>query len=115
MNVKVVFFAVASLLDAALLFAGNEPEIAPSRQVGATVSRLLEQRDYSRLKPGPELSERILETYLEDLDYNKVFLTQGDVNRLSAQYGTNLGEKVLLGDLGPAKAIYSIFKERVEE
>jgi carboxyl-terminal processing protease len=115
MNVKIVFFAAASLLDAALLFAGNEPDTAPFRQVGAAVGRLLEQRDYSRLEPGPEMSERILETYLEDLDYNKVFLTQGDVNRLSAQYGTNLRERVLFGDLGPAKAIYDIFKERVGE
>jgi hypothetical protein len=61
------------------------------------------------------MSARILETYLEDLDYNKAFLTQGDVNRLSAQYGVNIGERVLVGDLGPAKAIYDIFKARVEE
>jgi carboxyl-terminal processing protease len=61
------------------------------------------------------MSARILETYLEDLDYDKAFLTQGDVNQLSAQYGANIGGKVLLGDLGPAKAIYDTFKARVEE
>jgi carboxyl-terminal processing protease len=37
------------------------------------------------------------------------------VNRLSAQYGTDVGKAVLLGNLGPAKAIYDIFKARVEE
>ena len=115
MNVKIIFFSAASLLDAALIFAGDKPNTADPRQVAATVGRLLEQGHYSRWKLGPELSERILETYLEDLDYDKAFLTQGDVNQLNAQYGANIGERVLLGDLGPAKAIYDIFKARVEE
>ena len=112
---KSFFFAAASLLDTALLCAGNKPNTADLRQVAATVGRLLEQGHYSRWKLGPEMSARILETYLEDLDYDKAFLTQGDVNQLSAQYGANIGERVLLGDLGPAKAIYDIFKARVEE
>ena len=115
MNVKIILFAAASLLDATLLCAGNKPNTADPRQVAATVGRLLEQGHYSRWKLGPEMSARILETYLEDLDYDKAFLTQGDVNRLSAQYGANIGERVLLGDLGSAKAIYDVFKARVEE
>ena len=84
------------------------------RQIAATVGRLLEEGHYSRWKLGPEMSARILETYLEDLDYDRAFLTQADVNRLNAQYGTNIGAKVLLGDLAPAKAIYDVFKARVE-
>jgi carboxyl-terminal processing protease len=115
MNVKIILFAAASLLDATLLCAGNKPNTADPRQVAATVGRLLEQGHYSRWKLGPGMSARILETYLEDLDYDKAFLTQGDVNRLSAQYGANIGERVLLGDLGSAKAIYDVFKARVEE
>jgi carboxyl-terminal processing protease len=115
MNVKIVFFAAASLLNAALLFAGDKPNIADLRQVAANVGQLLELGHYSRWKLGPEMSERILETYLQDLDSDKVFLTQDDVNRLSAQYGATIGKAVLLGDLGPAKAIYDIFKARVEE
>jgi carboxyl-terminal processing protease len=109
MNAKIIFFAAASLLDATLLCAGNKPNTDDPWQVPATVSRLLEQGHYTRWKLGPEMSARILETYLEDLDYNKAFLTQDDVNRLSAQYGVNIGERVLLGDLGPAMSIYDIF------
>jgi carboxyl-terminal processing protease len=115
MNAKIIFFAAASLLDATLLCAGNKPDTADPWQVPATVSRLLEEGHYTRWKLGPEMSARILETYLEDLDYNKAFLTQDDVNRLSAQYGVNIGERVLVGDLGQAKAIYEVFKARVEE
>jgi carboxyl-terminal processing protease len=115
MNAKIIFLAAASLLDATLLCAGNKPNTAEPWQVPVTVSRLLEQGHYTRWKLGPEMSARILETYLEDLDYNKAFLTQADVNRLNAQYGANIGERVLVGDLGPAKAIYDTFKARVEE
>ena len=114
MNVKIIFFAVALLLDAASLCAEDKSNTVPTGQIAATVGRLLEEGHYSRWKLGPEMSARILETYLEDLDYDKAFLTQADVNQLNAQYGTNIGAKILLGDLGPAKAIYDIFKARVE-
>src|SRR5215469_13543954 len=115
MNIKIILLVAASFLDASLLCAGSKPKTADRLQVAATEGRLLEQSHYSRWKLGPEMSARILETYLEDLDYDKVFLTQRDVNQLRAQYGTSIGEKVLLGDLSPAKAIYDIFKTRVEE
>jgi carboxyl-terminal processing protease len=115
MNVKILCFAAASLLNTALLLAGDKPNTAESRQVAAELGRLLELGHYSGWKLGPEMSKRILEIYLEDLDSDKVFFTQGDVNRLSARYGSNIGEAVLLGDLRPAKAIYDIFKARVEE
>jgi carboxyl-terminal processing protease len=115
MNVKIVCFAAASVLNAALLFAEDKPNTAGPQQVAADLGRLLEVDHYSGWKLGPEMSKRILETYLEDLDSDKAFLTLGDVNRLRAQYGSNIGRAVLLGDLGPAKAIYDIFKARVEE
>ena len=115
MNVKIVCFAAAWLLNPSLLLAGDKPSTAGPQQVAADVGRLLELGHYSGRKLGPEMSKRILETYLEDLDSDKAFLTQGDVNRLSARYGSNIGKAVLLGDLRPAKVIYDIFKARVEE
>jgi carboxyl-terminal processing protease len=111
MNVKIVLFAAASLLQATLLSAGEKM----SGQIATNVGRLLELNHYSGWKLGPEISERILESYLEDLDADKDFLTQGDVNRLRARYGTEMGKAVLLGDLGPAEAVYDVFKGRVEE
>jgi carboxyl-terminal processing protease len=111
MNVKIVLFAAASLLQATLL-SGEEKM---SGQIEANVGRLLELDHYSGWKLGPRISERILESYLEDLDADKDFLTQGDVNRLRARYGTEIGKAVLLGDLGPAAAVYDVFKGRVEQ
>src|ERR1700745_4537794 len=61
------------------------------------------------------MSKRILETYLENLDYNKLFFTQEDIDQITQKYGTTLGDSILLGDLQPAKEIYSIFRVRVED
>ena len=37
------------------------------------------------------MSKRILETYLENLDYSKLFFTQEDIDQFTQKYGTNLG------------------------
>jgi len=50
MNVKIVFFAAASLLNAALLFAGDKPNTADPRQVAASVGRLLELGPLQRME-----------------------------------------------------------------
>ena len=107
--------AVLLLLNAIFVFGEDTPNAADARQVAMTLGRLLEQGHYSRQKLDVEMSKRILETYLEDLDYNKLFFTQEDVDQFSQNYGSNLGDSVLLGDLQPAREMYSVFRIRVEE
>jgi hypothetical protein len=77
MNGKIVLFAAASLLQATLLSAGEKM----SGQIATNVGRLLELDHYSGRTLGPKISERILESYLEDLDADKDFFTQGDLIR----------------------------------
>lgn len=103
------------LLNAIFVFGENTPNAADARQVAMTLGRLLEQGHYSRQKLDVEMSKRILETYLGDLDYNKLFFTQEDVDQFSQNYGSNLGDSVLLGNLQPAREMYSVFRVRVEE
>ena len=107
--------AVLLLLNSPLVFGEDKPNTADPRQVAITVGRLLEQGHYSRQKLDPEMSKRILETYLENLDYNKLFLTQEDVDQFNQKYGATLGDSILLGDLQPAKEIYGVFRVRVED
>jgi carboxyl-terminal processing protease len=115
---KTIRFAVAAVLllfNSACIFGEDKPNSADPRQVAVTVGRLLEQGHYSRQKLDAEMSKRILGTYLENLDYNKLFFTQEDVNQFTQKYGTTLGDSILLGDLQPAREIYSVFKVRVED
>src|ERR1700722_8515479 len=114
-TISIAATAVWLVLNSTYVFGEEKPNSADPRQVAITVGRLLEQGHYSRQKLDAEMSKRILETYLENLDYNKLFFTQEDVDQFSQKYGTTLGDSILLGDLQPAREMYSEFRVRVEE
>src|ERR1700730_13047926 len=114
-TISIAAVAVLSFLNPTFARAEDKSPAADAHQVAITVGRLLEQGHYSRQKLDAEMSKRILETYLESLDYNKLFLTQEDVDQCNQKYGATLGDSILLGDLQPAKEIYSVFKARVED
>ena len=89
---KTISIAAAAVLlafNSTFVFGEDKPNSADPRQVAITVGRLLEQGHYSRQKLDPEMSKRILETYLENLDYNKLFFTQEDVDQFSQKYGVD--------------------------
>ena len=84
-------------------------------QVEISVGRLLEQGHYSRRKLNDDVSSRLLKNYLETLDYNHLFFTQEDVDQFTEKYATSLDDDILLGNPGPAFAIFDVYKERVKD
>jgi carboxyl-terminal processing protease len=88
---------------------------ADQKQIAVAVGKLLEQGHYSRQKLDAEASKRILETYLQNLDYNKLFFTQQDIDQFTQKYGVSLGDDILSGNVQPAKDVYAVFKKRVED
>ena len=60
------------------------------------------------------ISDRLLHTYLETLDYNKQYFTQQDVDEFTKKYDTELDDDIWLGDLSPAYVIYDTYQKRVE-
>ncbi|MGA8660513.1 MAG: carboxy terminal-processing peptidase [Chthoniobacterales bacterium] len=88
---------------------------ADPRQVAITVGKLLEQGHYTKQKLDDQLSAKVLDTYLENLDYTKLFFTQEDIDQIHQKYARTLAEGLLVGDVQPARDIYSIFKQRVED
>src|ERR1700722_5385714 len=114
-TISIAAAAVLLLFNSTFVFGEDKPNLADSRQVAVTVGRLLEQGHYSRQKLDAEMSKRILESYLENLDYNKLFFTQEDVDQFTQKYGASLGDSILLGDLQPAREIYGVFRVRVED
>ena len=60
------------------------------------------------------LSQDVYRRYLEALDPSKQFFTAADIARLDA-YRTQLDDAIKSGELEPAYAIFSLFKQRVEE
>ena len=103
--------AAAGLLPAQLVARGS---VDPG-QVAISVARWLEQGHYTREKLDEKMSAKFLQTYLTTLDYNKLYFTLGDVSEFEQKYSTTLGDSVLRGDLGPAREIFTRFKQRVED
>jgi carboxyl-terminal processing protease len=104
--------AAAVLLSLPAMAAPTEPDPG---QVEISVGRLLEQGHYSRKKLNDDVSSRLLKNYLETLDYNHLFFTQEDVDLFTEKYATSLDDDILLGNPGPAFAIFDVYEERVKD
>jgi carboxyl-terminal processing protease len=85
-----------------------------SRQVAITVAKLLEQAHFTRQKLDSSTSRKVLDTYLESLDYTKLFFTQEDIDKIHQKYDGTLDQDLIVGNIQPARDIYATFKERVE-
>jgi len=109
--------ALAGLLAALLSTApvhAEKSHPADQGQIALAVANWLQQAHYSRARLDDAMSRRLLDTYLELLDYNKLYLTEADVQEFRDKYATSLDDMILRGDLSPAHEIFDRFKARVE-
>jgi carboxyl-terminal processing protease len=89
---------------------------ADFNEVGRQMAIMLQNSHFARLPFNEELSKRFLNDYLGDLDSQKLYFTQEDVNRFTMDYGDKLHTLLLQGNFLPvATEIYDVFKKRVEE
>jgi carboxyl-terminal processing protease len=83
-------------------------------EVGRQMAIMLQNSHFARLPYNAELSRKFFDDYLEDLDFQKLYLTQEDVDMFRGKYGDRLHSLLLQGkSMGPAKEIYEVFRERV--
>jgi carboxyl-terminal processing protease len=97
-----------------LSFGQLKSNTVDSRQVSITVAKLLEQAHFTRQKLDSAMSRKVLDTYLESLDYTKLFFTQEDIDKIHQKYDGSLDQDLIVGNIQPARDIYSTFKDRVE-
>jgi carboxyl-terminal processing protease len=97
-----------------VLFCGSA-WAADMDKVAISVAQLLERAHYSRQPLDDGMSQKVLDQYLQDLDPNKLFFTQADIDMLKAKYGTTLDDAVLSGNLDPAREIFALYKVRVTD
>lgn len=110
-----LFSLRAAALSAALLFSFPACSNAETDygEVGMFVAQVLSRQHYSRHDFDDEYSKRTLEHFLEFLDGERRFFHQSDVDRFQREYGTQLDDLVLTGDISPAHKIYAVFMERL--
>jgi carboxyl-terminal processing protease len=113
---------VGIVLAVVLSFAGMASVVAEERTaavnlhlVEATVGQILEQDHYTQKKLDSDMAKQILETYLESLDYDKLFFTQEDIRQIANEYSSGLGDDILLGNLTSVRKIFEVFKRRVDQ
>ena len=84
--------------------------------VGSEMSRILQNGHYARLGFDDRLSERILKDYIDDLDPNRLYFEQADIEAFNKKYGTALDELLLQKNSIPAATeIYKTFQKRAGE
>src|SRR5712691_9363260 len=107
-----------ALSAVSLVFAlAAQPLVAKTdaEQVCVSVGRLLEEGHYTHQPLNDDASRKLLQSYLELLDFSHLFFTQGEIDALNAKYGTALDDDVLLGNLQPAYEIFDLYTKRVED
>lgn len=109
--------AVAAFLVAMLSLGpglASKTSSVDQGQVALAVSNWLQQAHYSRQEMDADMSAKLLTTYLELLDYNKLYFTREDIDEFTLKYSDSLHKFIRSGDLSPATEIFERFKTRVE-
>ncbi len=84
------------------------PELAPAAQHGVASQRVknfFTRYHFKQMELDNELSEQILERYLEMLDYNKMFLLASDIEQ-AQEYRLLFDDMIDSGKLSPAFSLY---------
>lgn len=76
---------------------------------------MLQNSHFARLPYNAELSGRFLDNYLKNLDFQRIYFTQADVDEFRGKYGDRLHSLLLeRNSMGMATEIYRVFEQRVE-
>ena len=75
---------------------------------------LLENFHYSQKFINQSQAEELLEGFMEDLDYNHVFLLKSDRDEMIEKHASRLERNLRRGDLDAAYEIYTRYEERVQ-
>lgn len=88
---------------------------ADFNEVGKQMAITLQNNHFQRIPFDKELSQRILFGFLRDLDYQRLYFTQQDVDGFNKKFGENLNAMLLeKKSMEPAEEIYGVFVKRVE-
>jgi carboxyl-terminal processing protease len=111
------WFRIAVIAATAASIASTAPaQRADFNEVGRQMAIMLQNSHFAGLPFNEDLSRRFLNDYLKDLDFQRLYFTQQDVDRFTTEYGDRLHTLLLRGSSMPvAIEIYRLFEKRVEE
>ena len=95
----------------------KDGELAPTDEqvkVGMLVTQIFSQYHYKKTKLDDSLSAHILEQYLKNLDYNKMYFLASDIEKFS-KYRYQLDDDLKEGEFGVPYEIFNVYRTRVKE
>lgn len=119
----VAFLLMGLAVPGAAASHGESPAVAAvielqpetkHRQLDKAITHLLSYQHYRRSKLDDQLSELILDAYLEALDFNRSHFLASDVAAF-AKYRRTLDNYLRAGNLQPAFEIFNVYLRRLEE
>jgi carboxyl-terminal processing protease len=110
------FRKAASILSLTAIVSVAEAQQADFNEVGRQMAIMLQNSHFAKLPFDEELSRRFLSDYLKDLDFQRLYFTQDDIQGFNEKYCSQLHTLLLNGKSIPAATeIYRIFQKRVED
>ncbi|QIF03647.1 carboxy terminal-processing peptidase [Roseimicrobium sp. ORNL1] len=84
-------------------------------QVAMHVAYMLQNHHLSHQEFDETVSKKLLEAYLNFLDYSHIYFTQDDVDKFRSDYSGTLDKHIHTRNISPALDIYYRYEERVKE
>ena len=82
-------------------------------EVALRVAQMLESDHYTRRPFGNEMSAKVLDTYLDVLDFRRVYFTQKDIDSFNARFRSKIDDQILEKSIPAAGDIYGVYIDRV--
>jgi carboxyl-terminal processing protease len=120
MNRKVLPYLIAAIMVLILVFAkswGNRKSEPATRyeKILTIVAELLEQGHYDPKKLDDNFSKKVFDTYMNEVDPDKLILLQADLDKLRSKYETQVDNELRTGRMEMVPAVDLAFRTRMEE
>ena len=95
----------------------KDGELAPTDEqvkVGMLVTQIFSQYHYKKTKLDDSLSSNIMEQYLKNLDYNKMYFLASDIEKFG-KYRYQLDDNLKEGEFSVPYEIFNVYRIRMKE
>ncbi|MDR3666306.1 MAG: carboxy terminal-processing peptidase [Ignavibacteriaceae bacterium] len=96
---------------------GDSLSLAPDRmfqEEDQLIQAIISRYHYKKFVFNDSLSSVVFDRYLKDLDYNRSYFYQGDIDKFE-KYRNKVDDLLQEGDLTPFYTMYNLFRKRINE
>jgi len=99
----------------ACLIVSSSPSNSQTKygDVALKVASILESEHYNREPFDDKMSSKVLDAYIEMLDFRRVYFTQQDIDSFNTKYRTSIDDQIKGQAIPAAVEIHAIYLERV--